>query len=337
MNHLLALTLASLCVTATRGQSCQEECVTCDHLARQAAAFSSLVCILECEGSVASSSTWRWCREAVHVLATRDAALAHALRAWGGRGGGVEGDPATLVAGTSSGIVKRYGGFMRKGKKLHSASSKAANDKRFSVFSERDGDDLQKMEEAMDAALGDLQAASAAAAAGNAAGAEANGALVESKRYGGFFRRQRSDDEQQQQQQQEEAAAAEEERDEDDDDGGEGNANSSSSSGGVVVSDAAAEGEAAGAREGAGRRHEVEKRYGGFMRRLGRPSKKEGGRYKSILRQYMDLQEPGVGVTSEELTEEEDLQQQQRLRHHHQQQQQVEEDDKKRFVGFARS
>ncbi|CAM9571207.1 unnamed protein product [Lampetra planeri] len=326
MNHLLALTLASLCVTATRGQSCQEECGTCDHLARQSAAFSSLVCILECEGSVSSSSTWRWCREAVHVLTTRDAALAYALRARGGRGGGVDGEPPIPVAGAGSGgIVKRYGGFMRKGKKLHSASSKAANDKRFSVFSERDGDDLQKMEEVMDAALGDLQAAAAASAGGgNAAGAEANGALVESKRYGGFFRRQRSDDEQQQQQQEEEEEAAAD----DDDDGGEGNANSSSSSGGVVVvSDAAA--------EGTGRRHEVEKRYGGFMRRLGRPSKKEGGRYKSILRQYMDLQEPGGGVTSEELTEEEDLLQQQRLRHHHQQQ--VDEDDKKRYVGFALS
>ncbi|XP_061424978.1 proenkephalin-A-like [Lethenteron reissneri] len=328
MNHLLALTLASLCVTATRGQSCQEECGTCDHLARQSAAFSSLVCILECEGSVSSSSTWRWCREAVHVLTTRDAALAHALRARGARGGSVEGEPTIPVAGTG-GIVKRYGGFMRKGKKLYSASSKAANDKRFSVFSERDGDDLQKMEEVMDAALGDLQAVSAAASAaggGNAAGAEANGALVESKRYGGFFRRQRSDDDDEQQQQQEEEEAAAED---DGEDGGEGNANSSSSSSGgvVVVSDAAA--------EGTGRRHEVEKRYGGFMRRLGRPSKKEGGRYKSILRQYMDLQEPGGGVTSEELTEEEDLLQQQRLRHHHQQQ--LDEDDKKRYVGFALS
>ncbi|KAM8831454.1 prepronociceptin b [Spinachia spinachia] len=62
--YLLVL-LASL---FTPGRSdCQGECVACGALLQQQQAFNTMVCFLECEGSVSSSFTWQVCQRAVKL------------------------------------------------------------------------------------------------------------------------------------------------------------------------------------------------------------------------------------------------------------------------------
>ncbi|XP_041662054.1 prepronociceptin b [Cheilinus undulatus] len=58
------------CLFSPGRSDCQGECVACGVLMQQQQlqqAFNTMVCLLECEGHVSSSFTWKWCKHAVKL------------------------------------------------------------------------------------------------------------------------------------------------------------------------------------------------------------------------------------------------------------------------------